>query len=132
MPDAVRPGRDRGAARRQLAIKAVHTAVFAAELASIGWLVASGILRRQDRTVAVAAVLVALEGAVFVANRGVCPLTTMAEQEGAERGSVSDIFLPDVVARTIPAWSSLLVALAAVLHARARLASRGPSPRPGT
>lgn len=118
------PDRD-AVSLRLAAIKAVHTAVFAAELAAIGWLVASGLRHRHDRTVAVAAVLVALEGVVFVANRGVCPLTTLAEQEGSEHGSVSDIFLPDVVARTIPVWSSLLVAFAAVLHARALLGRRG-------
>jgi hypothetical protein len=30
---------------------------------------------------------------------------------------VSDIFLPDVVARTIPIWASALVVVAVALHA---------------
>ena len=31
---------------------------------------------------------------------------------------VSDIFLPDVMARTIPTWSSALVAIGIALHVR--------------
>ena len=99
-------------------IRGAHSAVFLVELASILWLVVSGLAGRRDRSVAVAAGLVAVEAAVFVANRGVCPLTPLAERHGAASGSVSDIFLPDPVARTIPAWSSALVALAVALHGR--------------
>jgi hypothetical protein len=77
------------------AVKTVHTAVFLVMLSSILWLAVSGLLRRRDRTVAVAAGLVAIEAAVFVANDGVCPLTPLTERLGATRGSVSDIFLPD-------------------------------------
>jgi hypothetical protein len=106
-------------------VRALHTAVFFVELASIGWLVVTGWFGRRDRTVAIAAGLVAAEGFVFVANAGICPLTPLAERLGARRGSVSDIFLPDAIARTIPQWSSALVALAVVLHVRsARAASR--------
>ena len=100
------------------AIKSVHTAVFLVELGAIGWLVWSGLLGRRDRSVALAAAAVGAEAAVFLANDHVCPLTPMAEQLGAARGSVSDIFLPEPVARTIPAWSTALVLLAVVLHAR--------------
>ena len=67
-----------------------------------------------------AASIVAAEAAVFLANRGVCPLTPLAERHGARTGAggVSDIFLPEVVARTIPLWSSALIAIALVLHVR--------------
>ena len=102
-----------------LVLKSLHTAVFLVELASIFWLVISGLIGRRDRSVALAAAAVAAEAAVFVANDGVCPLTPMTERLGATRGSVSDIFLPDVVARTIPTWSSALVVLAGMLHVRA-------------
>ena len=98
------------------AIRAAHSAVFLVELGAILWLVATGITGRRDRTVGVAAVLVAVEAVVFVANDGVCPLTPLAERHGATNGGVSDIFLPDTIARTIPLWASALVALAAVLH----------------
>jgi hypothetical protein len=98
------------------AIKAVHSAIFVTELTCIGWLIATGAVGRRDRTVAVAAGVMAVEATVFVANQGTCPLTPLAERYGAKRGSVSDIFLPDVLARTLPIWSTGLLAIAAGLH----------------
>jgi predicted permease len=106
------------------AIKALHTLIFLSVLSAIGWLVVTGWRGRRDRTVAVAAALVAGEAAIFVANRGVCPLTPLAQRYGARRGSVSDIFLPRPVARTIPIWSSALVVLGLVLHALSLARSR--------
>ena len=111
------------------AIKTVHSAVFGVELAAIGWLVLTGFTGRRDRSVALAAVLVAGEVAVFLANDGVCPLTPMAERRGASRGGVSDIFLPDAVARTIPIWSTALIAIAAVLHLGQVISRRRAVPR---
>ena len=101
---------------RVAGIKAVHSAVFLAMLASILWLVVTGLAGRRDRSVALAGALVAAESVVFLANRGVCPLTPLAERYGAEDGSVSDIFLPDRLARTTPIWSIPLVILGATLH----------------
>lgn len=105
-------------------VKTVHTAVFLVELASILWLLVSGLLGRRDRTVVAAGGLVAIQAAVFVANDGVCPLTPFTERIGATRGTVSDIFLPERVARTIPIWSSALVAFGVLLHARAAITRR--------
>jgi hypothetical protein len=99
-------------------IRAVHSAIFVVQLASIGWLVATGLMDRRDRSVALAGGLVAAEAVVFLANDGVCPLTPLAERYGARRGGVSDIFLPDVLARTIPIWATTLIAVAAGLHVR--------------
>jgi hypothetical protein len=106
-----------------VAVKSVHSAIFLAELAAILWLVISGAAGRRDRTVGLAAAAVAAEAAVFLGNDQTCPLTPLTQQLGASRGSVSDIFLPDAVARTIPIWSTALVALAALLHARSALRS---------
>jgi hypothetical protein len=109
------------AARRVIALRLVrvtHSAVFVVELCSILWLVTTGLTGRRDRTVGVAAALVAGEAAVFVVGGGVCPLTPLAESLGARRGSVSDIFLPDPIARTIPVWSTALLVLAGALHLR--------------
>jgi hypothetical protein len=100
------------------AIRAVHSAILLVMLSAIAWLVATGVTGRRDRSVASAAALVAIESAVYVANDGVCPLTPLAERHGAVRGSVSDIWLPDVLARTLPAWSGGLVLLAILLHGR--------------
>ena len=102
-----------------VALKSVHTVVFAGELSAIGWLVASGLVGRRDGTVAIAAAAVAVEAGVFVANGGVCPITPLTERLGAADGSVSDIFLPDSVARTIPIWSTALLVIAGLLHLRA-------------
>jgi hypothetical protein len=100
-------------------IRAIHTAIFLVMLSSIGWLVLTGLIGRRDRSVALATGAVAAEATVFVANSGVCPLTPLAERLGSRHGGVSDIFLPDPVARTIPIWSTALLVLAAILHARA-------------
>ena len=108
-------------------VKSLHTLAFLGELLAIVWLVISGVRRRQDRTVALAAAAVATEAVVFIANDHVCPLTPVAERLGATNGSVSDIFLPTRLARTIPVWSTALVAIAAALHVRAvGAAARGP------
>lgn len=113
-----------GARSVLFAVKAFHSAVFLAMLSSILWLVATGITGRRDRSVAIAATLVAIESGVFLANDGVCPLTPLAERYGARRGGVSDIFLPDAVARTIPVWATSLVVLGAMLHLRGLVADR--------
>ena len=108
-----------------VAVKLVHTVIFLFELAAIAWLVVTGYAGRRDRTVALAAGAVAIESGIFVANRGVCPLTPLAERLGAANGSVSDIFLPGTVARTLPLWSSALVASGVILHVRSwRLAAK--------
>jgi len=114
-----------------IVLKTVHTAVFLAELSSILWLVLTGMIGRRDRTVAVAAGLVAVEATVYVANGGVCPLTPLTERLGAARGtgSVSDLFLPSSIARTIPIWSSALVAFGVLLHVRAVLVHCGHAGR---
>jgi hypothetical protein len=105
-------------------VRGTHSAIFLVELAAIAWLLLTGIAGRRDRSTVVAAVLVAGEAAVFLANDGVCPLTPLAERHGARRGGVSDIFLPDPVARTIPLWSTALIAVAAALHVRALVRRR--------
>ncbi len=102
-----------------VALKSVHTVIFAGELTAILWLVASGLFGRRDRSVGIAALAVTVEAAVFLANDGVCPITLLTERLGAAHGSVSDIFLPDAVARTTPIWSVSLLAIAGFLHARA-------------
>jgi hypothetical protein len=111
---------DRGPRARAIltAVRAFHSAVFLVMLSAIAWLVGTGITGRRDRSVALAAGLVAIESGVFVANRGVCPLTPLAERYGARRGGVSDIFLPDTLARNIPFWATPLVVLGFALHVR--------------
>lgn len=110
--------------RLVVAIKAIHTGIFALMLSAIGWLVLTGLTGRRDRTVVAAGGLVAVEVAVFFANDHVCPMTPLAERYGAASGSVSDIFLPDAMARTTPIWSTALLVLAGLLHIRSALRAR--------
>jgi hypothetical protein len=105
------------------ALKTIHTIIFAGELSAIVWLLVSGLVGRRDRTVGIAAAAVAVEVAVFVANDGVCPITPLTERLGAAHGSVSDIFLPDALARTTPIWSTALLMIAGLLHLRGVVAS---------
>lgn len=105
-------------------LKTVHTSIFAGELLAILWLVASGLIGRRDRTVGIAGLAVAVEAAIFLANDGVCPMTPLTERMGAVDGSVSDIFLPDAVARTIPIWTTGLLVVAGLLHLRGILSSK--------
>jgi hypothetical protein len=105
-------------------LKTLHTVIFAAELSAIFWLVVSGLVGRRDRTVGIAAAAVAAEVAVFLGNDGVCPITPLTERMGAAHGSVSDIFLPDALARTTPVWSTALLVIAGLLHLRSLVVSR--------
>lgn len=106
----------------------LHSTVFWIELGAIGWLVATGLAGRRDRSVGVAAGLIAIEGVVWIGNDRVCPLTPLAERYGASSGSVSDIWLPDIAAKTIPYWSIPLVVIGTVLHIRG-LRRRSGAPR---
>jgi len=63
----------------------------------------AGFARRSDRRAAIAAGVVAGETLLFAANGFRCPLTQVAESLGAERGSVTDIFLPKWFAHNLPA-----------------------------
>ncbi len=104
------------------AIKAIHTAIFvsiAGLVAAVAW---DGARRDpRGRTAAAAAIAIA-ESVVYASNNRVCPLTTLAEELGAEDGSVTDLFLPDAVSRLIPAvaGTALVVGLALNLRAMRR------------
>jgi len=78
----------------------------------------AGFVRRTDRRVAIAAAAVAGEIVIFAANRFRCPLTELAEHVGAERGTVTDIYLPRWFAHNLPAIHVPLILLAGYLHRR--------------
>jgi hypothetical protein len=100
------------------AVKLVHTfAWFSIESCMI-YVLWAGFRRRSDRRVAIAAGVVASESLVFAANGFRCPLTEVAERVGAERGSVTDIYLPRWLARNLPAIHVPLILVAAYLHGR--------------
>lgn len=116
------PPTPEGARRRYrlTVIKAVHTAAWFLIESCMGYLLVAGFAGRTDRRAAVAAAVVAGEIAVFTLNGFRCPLTALAEREGAASGSVTDIYLPRWLARNLPAIHVPLVVVAVLLHARNR------------
>jgi hypothetical protein len=101
-----------------VAIKGVHTAVFASVAAALGVFVWEGLRRRGGRRAAVALGIALGETAVYASNNQVCPLTPLAEALGAEDGSVADIFLPDRLARRIPLLGATALVIGLVLQLR--------------
>ena len=100
------------------AIKAVHSAIFLALLGSLLVFAQRGATGRSDRIAAVTGSLVALEALVFCGNGRRCPLTDAVESLGAEKGSVTDIFLPSFIAKRIFTVTAPLFTLSIALHAR--------------
>jgi hypothetical protein len=105
-------------------IKALHTVIFASVAGAIGLFLWDGLRQRRGRRAAVALGVVLTESAMYVSNNQVCPLTPLAEQLGAERGSVADIFLPDRLARRIPLVGSSALVLGLALNLRTWLGRR--------
>jgi hypothetical protein len=109
------------------AVKTIHTSVFVV-VAAAGLLVfADGVRGRPSRRTGIAAAIAVAESAVFVGNGFTCPLTPLAERYGARKGSVSDIFLPDVIATNLPVIGGTILLVGLALNGRALLADQaGP------
>ena len=74
-----------------------------------------GITRIYNLALVVAISAIMVNGVLLLFNRWRCPLTTLAERYGAERGSVTDIFLPSWIARKVYKFSLVLFAAELVL-----------------
>jgi hypothetical protein len=101
-----------------VAIKASHSAIFfalAGALVDFFW---SGVRGRSDRRAALAGIAVSAEALIFAANGFRCPLTSIAEDLGAESGSVSDIYLPRPIGENLPYITGPVFAIGGLLHAR--------------
>jgi len=105
-------------------IKAFHTLIFASVGSTIVLFVWDGLRGRPRRRTAYALGVGLAEGAVYLSNNQVCPLTPLAEEFGADSGGVVDIFLPDGFARRIPLISTSALLIGAVLNLRALAAVR--------
>ena len=116
MPLASRipPRRRRDALR---AIKAIHTAAFALIAGSILVFAWDGIHRRSGRRAIVTATIAIAEVLVYGSNDQVCPLTPLAEELGAESGTVSDLYLPRPISDRIPLLGSSALLVGAAFHA---------------
>ena len=97
---------------RLVAIKAVHTAVWAFFVACIVVLPVAGWLKRFDVAAALGG-FVLLECAVLALNRGKCPLTAIAARFTSDRSPSFDIYLPDWVAK----WNKVLFGSLFVINA---------------
>jgi uncharacterized protein YndB with AHSA1/START domain len=100
------------------AVKAAHTLAWFSIEACMVYVLYAGFARRSDRRAGTAAAVVAAESLIFAGNGFRCPLTQVAERLGAERGSVTDIYLPRWFARNLPALHVPLIGLAGFLHVR--------------
>lgn len=118
-PRRPRPEPSAGGSQAALqAVKAIHTMAWFSIEACMVYVLYAGFARRSDRRAGIAAGVVAAESLIFAANGFRCPLTQVAEHLGAERGSVTDIYLPRWFARNLPAIHVPLIGLAGFLHAR--------------
>jgi hypothetical protein len=77
-----------------LQIKLLHTAIFWVLSGCVVYALYSGLSGRLTVWTWAALGLLSLESVVLAASGWVCPLTLLAERQGAARGSVADIFLP--------------------------------------
>lgn len=82
-------------------IKLVHTAIFWVLSLCVLYALFSGLADQVTPWTWVAVALLLLESVVLLAFRWTCPLTILAERQGAVRGEVADIFLPKWLADRI-------------------------------
>jgi hypothetical protein len=113
-PDAEPRAVDRAAraAAAVTAIKSIHTVIFLAMASCVGYILYSGIVGRFSGLAKLAMLTLSTEGVIYSRNGFRCPLADMAEDLGAESGTVGDIFLPSWVEPRIPVISSALLAVA--------------------
>jgi len=96
------------------AIRSVHTAAFALIAGCILVFTWDAIRGRDGHRSLVAAGIAIAETVIYGSNNQVCPLTPLAEELGAESGTVTDIYLPRALSVRIPmlGGSALLLGLA--------------------
>jgi F420H(2)-dependent quinone reductase len=101
-----------------VSVKAVHSLIYFSIEFCMGYLIYAGLKGHENRRTGIAAGVVAAESLIFVGNRCRCPLTGLAEELGATRGSVTDIYLPRWLASNLVPIHVPLLALALYLHTR--------------
>ena len=82
-------------------IKFTHSVIFWWQVVCLGYLLFVCIKATFNILVLLAIISILLNGLLLLLNKGRCPFTSMAEKKGAKKGSVTDIFLQDWVARNI-------------------------------
>ncbi len=85
----------------------------------MGYIAYAAAVKRFDVWLLLAVSAISLEGIVLWVYGCHCPLTKIAERYGAKNGSVTDIFLPQVIARnTFRISFALVIAEITFLAAR--------------
>lgn len=100
-----------------LQIKLAHTVIFWILSLCVLYALFSGIADRITTWTWVAVGLLLLESVVLVVSGWTCPLTILAQRQGALQGSVADIFLPRWLADRIFPICGTLYGVALVLIA---------------
>jgi hypothetical protein len=98
-------------------IKLVHTVIFWVLSLCVLYALFSGVADSVTPWTWVAILLLLVESIVLVAFRWTCPLTLLAERQGAVRGEVADIFLPKWLADRIFPICGTLFGIAVILVA---------------
>ncbi|GCE25070.1 hypothetical protein KDA_05540 [Dictyobacter alpinus] len=101
-----------------VSVKVIHSLIYFSIEFCMGYIIYAGLKRQEDRRTAIAAGVVAGECIIFLGNRCRCPLTGVAEELGDASGSVTDIYLPELLAANLVWIHVPLLALALYLHAR--------------
>ena len=100
-----------------LQIKLVHTLIFWVLSLCVVYALFSGVANRITVWTWAAVGLLLIESVVLAASGWTCPLTILAERQGALRGSVTDIFLPKWLADRIFPICGTLFGIAVILVA---------------
>ncbi|MFC1953551.1 hypothetical protein ACFLWR_05425 [Chloroflexota bacterium] len=90
---------------RLLLIKLFHSVIAFFMLGCLVYILYAGITANFNRFLWVAVITITIEGTAILLNNWRCPLTTLAEKWGAKKGSVADLFMPDIIARNLFSWS---------------------------
>jgi hypothetical protein len=98
-------------ARLLVAVKVLHTAIWAFFVVCILALPIAALVRRFDWALALT-VLVLIECSALALNRGQCPLTNVAARLTTDRRTAFDIYLPAWLAR----WNKLIFGSLFVLN----------------
>ncbi len=98
-------------------IKLIHTVIFWILSLCVLYALVSGLADRITAWTWVAVGLLLVESVVLIVSGWTCPLTILAERQGALRGSVTDIFLPMWLADRIFPICGTLYGIALVLIA---------------
>ena len=87
--------------QKVFAVKLVHSLIFWFQVACLVYLLYANIAGDFNWFIFIPIGSILLNGLCLAFNKGRCPFTNLAERYGADSGSVTDIFLPDIVARNI-------------------------------